>query len=156
MELSDTYIEELESRVKAYEEMISDMAAPIIPSIIPQTILVPITGVLLGERFEKIRIKILRYIHKDEVNTAIIDFTDITVDRLENISLTELSHQIEQLTESIKLMGVQPCYVGLTPEMTKEIVLSGIKIKANIYSTFQSALKQLMKDKNIVMTIKDK
>lgn len=57
----DEYITVLEKRVEEYEAAIADMTAPIIPSIIPQTILVPITGLLMAERFEKITAKILTY-----------------------------------------------------------------------------------------------
>ncbi|MCM3162000.1 STAS domain-containing protein [Metabacillus litoralis] len=149
--MNKEYVEKLETKVKEYEEAILDMSAPIIPSIVPDTILVPITGILLEERFEKIRIKILSYIQTHDIETAIIDMTDITLDKIEQIGMRELGNEIHQLTDAIFLMGVEPYYVGLSPQLIKEIVSTGVQIKAESFSTFQSALKHLMKKKGIVL-----
>jgi rsbT co-antagonist protein RsbR len=149
--MNKEYVEKLETKIKEYEEAILDMSAPIIPSIVPDTILVPITGILLEERFEKIRIKILSYIQTHDIETAIIDMTDITLDKIEQIGMRELGNEIHQLTDAILLMGVEPYYVGLSPQLIKEIVSTGVQIKAESFSTFQSALKHLMKKKGFVL-----
>ncbi|GLB59948.1 STAS domain-containing protein [Cytobacillus sp. NCCP-133] len=146
----DEYIKTLERRVEEYEAAIADMTAPIIPSIVPKTILVPITGLLMAERFEKITVKILNYIKDHDVEFAIIDFTDITIDRIERMCLVELGQQIKNLTESINLMGVKPYFVGMTPQLIKEIVLSGIELNAETHATFQAALMHLMKINKLV------
>ncbi|CAM3383451.1 STAS domain-containing protein [Cytobacillus oceanisediminis] len=146
----DEYIKSLEKRIEEYEATIADMTAPIIPSIVPQTILVPITGLLMAERFEKITVKILKHIKDHDIEFAIIDFTDITVERIERMCLVELGQQIRNLTESIHLMGVKPYFVGMTPQLIKEIVLSGIELNAETHATFQAALKHLMKINNLV------
>lgn len=146
----DEYIKSLEKRIEEYEATIADMTAPIIPSIVPQTILVPITGLLMAERFEKITVKILNHIKDHDIEFAIIDFTDITVERIERMCLVELGQQIRNLTESIHLMGVKPYFVGMTPQLIKEIVLSGIELNAETHATFQAALKHLMKINNLV------
>ncbi|MGM0778438.1 MAG: STAS domain-containing protein [Bacillota bacterium] len=145
----DEYIKVLEKRVEEYEAAIADMTAPIIPSIIPQTILVPITGLLMAERLEKITAKILKHIKEHDIEFAIIDFTDITVDRIEQMCLSELGEQIRNLTDSINLMGVKPYFVGMTPQLIKEIVLSGIELNAETHANFQAALKHLMKINNL-------
>ncbi|MFD2216227.1 STAS domain-containing protein [Metabacillus endolithicus] len=149
--MNKEYVEQLETKIKEYEEVILEMSAPIIPSIVPDTILVPITGILLEERFEKIRIKILSYIQTHDIETAIIDMTDITLDKIEQIGMRELGNEIHQLTDAIFLMGVEPYYVGLSPQLIKEIVTTGVQIKAESFSTFQSALKHLMKKKGFVL-----
>lgn len=149
--MNKEYVEKLETKIKEYEEVILEMSAPIIPSIVPDTILVPITGILLEERFEKIRIKILSYIQTHDIETAIIDMTDITLDKIEQIGMRELGNEIHQLTDAILLMGVEPYYVGLSPQLIKEIVSTGVQIKAESFSTFQSALKHLMKKKGFVL-----
>jgi rsbT co-antagonist protein RsbR len=66
-------LQELELKIQEYETIISEMSAPIIPSIVPETILVPITGLIRAERFEKIREKLLHFLHNKEIETAIID-----------------------------------------------------------------------------------
>ncbi|APH06074.1 hypothetical protein [Bacillus weihaiensis] len=147
--MNQEYVESLEKKLKEYEEVILDMTAPIIPSIIPSTILVPITGILFEQRFENIRIKILTYLQNHSVESAIIDFTDITLDKIENLDMEDLGRELHQLTEAIILMGVEPFYVGLSPQLIKKIVISGIQIKAESFSTFSVALKYLMEKKGL-------
>jgi rsbT co-antagonist protein RsbR len=139
----------LEERVLEYETIISEMSAPIIPSIVPQTILVPITGLIRAERFDKIRGKLLNYIHNKDIETAIIDLTDISGDRIEGICLEEIGRELHELASSLSLMGAQTLFVGMNPGLVKRMVLNGIKLEAQSFSTFQSALKHLMKLKGM-------
>lgn len=142
-------IQELEQKIKEYEIILSEMSAPIIPSIVPETILVPITGLIRLERFDKIREKLLNYIHNKDIETAIIDLTDITGERVENICLDEVGRELVQMATSMSLMGVKTLFVGMNTELVKRIVLDGIKLEAQTFSTFQSALKYLMKEKGL-------
>lgn len=142
-------MQELEQKIQEYETIISEMSAPIIPSIVPETILVPITGVIRTERFERIRVKLLNYLHNKDIETAIIDLTDITGERVEDVCLEEVGRELHELSSSMSLMGVRTLYVGLNTELVKRIVLDGIKLNAQTFSTFQSALHYLMKEKGL-------
>ncbi|WP_176167362.1 STAS domain-containing protein [Mesobacillus jeotgali] len=142
-------LKELEEKIREYETVISEMSAPIIPSIVPQTILVPITGLIRAERFDKIRVKLLNFIHNKDIETAIIDMTDISGERVEDLCLVEIGRELQELCSSLSLMGVRTLFVGLNPELVKRMVLDGIKLEAQTFSTFQSALKHLMKEKGL-------
>lgn len=142
-------IKELEQQVKEYETILSEMSAPIIPSIIPETILVPITGLIRAERFDKIRHKLLNYIHNKEIETAIIDLTDITGEKVEGLCLEEIGRELHEISSSMALMGVRTFYVGMNTELVKRIVHDGILLEAQAFSTFQAALKVLMKEKGL-------
>lgn len=147
--MANERIQELEQKIKEYEIILSEMSAPIIPSIVPETILVPITGLIRLERFDKIREKLLNYIHNKDIETAIIDLTDITGERVEDICLDEVGRELVQMATSMSLMGVRTLFVGMNTELVKRIVLDGIKLEAQTFSTFQSALKYLMKEKGL-------
>ncbi|WLR56908.1 STAS domain-containing protein [Mesobacillus subterraneus] len=140
---------ELERKIQEYETIISEMSAPIIPSIVPQTILVPITGLIRAERFDKIREKVLHFIKNKDIETAIIDLTDISGERIEDVCLEEIGRELHELASAISLMGVKTLFVGMNPELVKRMVLDGIKLEAQSFSTFQSALKHLMKQKGM-------
>jgi rsbT co-antagonist protein RsbR len=142
-------LQELEKKIQEYETIISEMSAPIIPSIVPETILVPITGLIRAERFDKIREKLLNYIHNKEIVTAIIDLTDITGERVEDVCLEEVGRELHELASSMSLMGVRTFFVGMNTELVKRMVLDGIKLEAQTFSTFQSALKYLMREKGL-------
>lgn len=142
-------IKELEQKIKEYETIISEMSAPVIPSIIPHTILVPITGLIRAERFDKIRVKLLNYIHNKEIETAIIDLTDITGERVEDVCLEEIGRELQLMASSMSLMGVRTFFVGMNTELVKRMVLDGIILDAQTFSTFQSALQYLMKENRL-------
>lgn len=142
-------LQELEKKIQEYETIISEMSAPIIPSIVPETILVPITGLIRAERFDKIRGKLLNYIHNKEIETAIIDLTDITGERVDDVCLEEVGRELHEMASSMSLMGVRTFFVGMNTELVKRMVLDGIKLEAQTFSTFQSALKYLMKEKGL-------
>lgn len=147
--LETNRLKELEKKIQEYETIISEMSAPIIPSIVPQTILVPITGLIRAERFDKIRGKILNFIHNKDIETAIIDLTDISGERIEDVCLEEIGRELHEMASSISLMGVKTLFVGMNPELVKRMVLDGIKLEAQSFSTFQAALKHLMKEKGL-------
>lgn len=147
--LETNKIKELEEKIQEYETIISEMSVPIIPSIVPQTILVPITGFIRSERFDKIREKLLNYIHNKDIETAIIDLTDISGERIDDICLEEVGRELHEMATSISLMGVKTLFVGMNPELVKRMVLDGIKLEAPTFSTFQSALIHLMKEKGL-------
>lgn len=148
-------IKELQQKINEYETMVAAFLAPIIPSIIPQTILVPITGVLSTERFEGIRTHILQSI-ESEVDSAIIDFTAIGQKEIGTLDLRELSIHIEQLTASLKLMGVHTYYVGFSPAIAQEMIKAQIDLQGiKVYANFRSALEYLMEQKGLVFQKKN-
>lgn len=154
MEQLEAEISQLRQQVKEYEGMIAAFSAPIIPSIIPQTILVPITGVLSIERFESIRTHILQSIRSEEVDSAIIDFTAIGHLEIANLDLRELSIQIEQLTNSLKLMGVHTYYVGFSPMIAQEMIRAGIDLEGvKVHANFRAALQYLMGIKGLAFQV---
>ncbi len=157
--MNQDYINELESKIRKYEEQLAKIAAPIIPSIVPNTVLIPITGILNEGRFERIRENILQYLQDSrEVDTSIIDFTGITTSVNEDLDYYNLSQEIKQLAYSLKLMGVETYCVGFGPKLAQEIVNNGLDIDISAHSNFRTALQFLMKKKEIEFenTIKGK
>ena len=144
-------IKRLNESLNYSENLIMELQAPIIPSIVPNTILVPITGQLTEERFDSIRTKILNNLHN--VDTAIIDFTAIYKDNVNDIGVEAMSLQISQLNASLHLMGVEALYVGFSPEVIKSIVYGGVKVDhLNCHLTFRTALQSLMEKKEMTFS----
>ncbi|MBT2681045.1 STAS domain-containing protein [Bacillus sp. ISL-35] len=142
-------LKELEEKIREYETIISEMSAPIIPSIVPQTILVPLTGLIRAERFDKIRVKLLDFIHNKDIETAIIDLTDISGESVADLCLEEIGRELHEMASSMSLMGVRTLFVGLNPGLVKKMVLDGIRLEAQTFANFQSALSHLMKEKGL-------
>ncbi|WP_301109785.1 STAS domain-containing protein [Sporosarcina sp.] len=142
----------LKEKIKLYEKLIEDLSAPIIPSIVPETFLVPLTGALSVERFMHIQDKIVQKIGDNIVNTVVIDFTDISTLAIEeNMGYELLSEKIDELISVLKLMGTETIFVGFSPDFAQNLILSNVsgfsKIKA--FTTFRMGLQYLLAQKGM-------
>ncbi|MGR3763337.1 STAS domain-containing protein [Rossellomorea sp. NS-SX7] len=142
-------IAQLKKQLAESEELIKDISAPIIPSIVPETILVPITGRLSPERFEMIITRILNVSYQEDIHTIIIDFSAIS--EKEICELDVFGTYIDNMAKAISLMGVEVIFVGFTPSLTQIIVHSGLQqiLEVKSFLTFRTALQYLMQQRGI-------
>ncbi|WP_409252852.1 STAS domain-containing protein [Bacillus sp. SCS-153A] len=140
----------LKEKVREYERQIEELSTPIIPSVIPNTILVPLTGVLNEKRLDDIKTRILFSIQKQKADTVLIDFTGISQLDVETLGLPYLIQQIGEVQAGLKLMGVDTIFVGFSPKFAHKIITSGVDTSRFItHSTFREGLKFLMRKKGL-------
>ncbi|MFC5591370.1 STAS domain-containing protein [Sporosarcina soli] len=138
-------IQALKTKIAFYEKMINEIAVPIIPSIVDDTILVPISGYTTQDRLETIRNRILDYLGEHrEINCTVFDFTGVGTDQIQDLDYQILAHEISQLDASLKLMGVHPIFVGFNYLLVKEIVHAGVHVHIETYVNFKTALATLL------------
>ncbi|OXS54180.1 hypothetical protein [Rossellomorea vietnamensis] len=142
-------VKELKEKLAQSEELIKDISAPIIPSIIPETILIPITGRLSPERFEMIISKILDFSYGGDINTIIVDFSAISEKEIGEIDI--FGTYIHNMANAIGLMGIETLFVGFTPALTQVMINSGVRELQGIktFLTFRTALQYLMREKDM-------
>jgi rsbT co-antagonist protein RsbR len=144
-------INQLQNRVNELEEIIEQTALPIIQSIVPNTLLIPFTGVLSSERFRRIIPKVLNYAGGTTTDAAILDFTAISIRNVED--LQSLGKYLKDLIEALNLMGIEVHLVGFSPQLAQVMVKSGLSLvkEVNAFSTFKSALEFLLKKKGLAL-----
>lgn len=137
-------IQQLKTKIAYYELVIHELSAPIIPSLIEDTILVPIAGPVSQSRLESIRTRVLDYCadHRD-MNCAIFDFTGVNMKDLEQLDFNTFAIGISQLNAALKLMGIRPICVGFNIQLVREIVQAGIHVEIETYANFKKALTAL-------------
>ncbi|WP_318616826.1 STAS domain-containing protein [Sporosarcina sp. YIM B06819] len=141
MDNNEKEIQQLKTKIAYYELVIHELSAPIIPSLIDDTILVPIAGPLSPGRLESIRTRVLNYCaDQREVNCAAFDFTGVELKDLAQLDFNVFAIEISQLNAALKLMGIRPIYVGFNPQLVREIVQSGLHVEIETYATFKTAL----------------
>lgn len=150
-------VHELKEKIIAYEKIIEDLSAPIIPSIVPETILVPLTGALSVGRFMHIQNKIVDRISEHIVHTAVIDFTDISTLAIEeNMGYELLSEKINELVSVLQLMGTETVFVGFSPEFAQNLILSNVSKFNTIraFTNFREGLRYLLDKKGLEIVSK--
>jgi len=144
-------INQLQNRVNELEEIIEQTALPIIPSIVPNTLLIPFTGVLSSERFQMIIPKVLNYASDTTTDAVILDFTAISIKNVDN--LQSLGKYLKDLIAALNLMGIEVHLVGFSPQLSQVMVKSGLSVvkEVNAFSTFKSALEFLLEKKGLAL-----
>ncbi|ALS79236.1 STAS domain-containing protein [Planococcus kocurii] len=146
-------ITQLKEQLLYYEKLIKNMSAPIIPSVVPKTILVPIAGFIFSERFDLIRTTVLTYAEKHrDTERVIFDFTGVTTDNLMEFDYDGLASELSQLNSALSLMGLRAIYVGFNPLFVREIVRAGIQVELEVYTTFKTALERLLTENKKLTT----
>jgi len=136
-------------------KMVRELSTPIIPSIIPETILVPLVGALSRQRIVTLREKILFAIHDQQAENVIIDFTGITRLDISEIGYGEIGSLIEDLTSALKLVGAETLYVGFSTELAKELIQSNVNFSSlKTFASFRMGLQHLMDQKGLTFTKK--
>jgi len=148
--IMNSEMELLKKQLKEYESIIEELSAPIIPSIIPDTMLVPLLGTLTEQRFQHIQTKILDTAAVENADAVLVDFTGINLKDVNVLGLQALGHQINQLFNALDIMGVETIFVGFSPEFVRGIVTAGIDVsRFTIHATFRTALRYLMNRKGL-------
>lgn len=150
-------IKELKEQIIAYEKIIEDLSAPIIPSIVPETILVPLTGALSVGRFMHIQDKIVQRIASNNIHTVVFDFTDIgTLSVEENMGYELLSEKINELISVLQLMGTETVFVGFSPAFAQNLILSNVSTFNQIraFTNFREGLRYLLDIKGLEIVSK--
>ncbi|WP_409305624.1 hypothetical protein [Peribacillus sp. SCS-155] len=142
----------LTKQVKQLETLLKNISVPIIPSILPDTILFPFAGELSAIRFNLIIPQILNHANKADIDSAIVDFTAMSINEINDLNI--LGHYLQNLTASLHLLGVQVLVFGFTPEFARELVISKLSFinEINTFSNFRNAPEYLMQKKGIAFT----
>lgn len=150
---SQQEIKELKEQLVYYKKLIKNMSAPIIPSIVPRTILMPIAGFIFPDRFEMIRSNVLQYAEKHrDTECVVFDFTGVTTDDIVKFDYNGLASELSQLNSALGLMGLRAIYAGFNPLFVREIVHAGIQVELEVYTTFRVALKQLLSENDQLLS----
>lgn len=137
-------IQQLKAKIAFYERLLHETSAPIIPSLIDDTILVPIAGQTSLDRLDSIRSRVLQYVADHRaVNCTVFDFTGVEIKDISQLDYNSLTLEISQLNAALKLMGIRPIFVGFNPRLVREIVQAGIHIDIETYVNFKTALTVL-------------
>lgn len=144
---------QLQHELEVYKQIIEHISVPIIPSIIPETNLIPITGRLTPERLDMIVSAITASPYNKDVTTVIVDFTGVTKEHMQDLNVGIFGSYIQKLTNTLRLMGIQTLFTGFSPVIARELIHleDALLEKLNTFLNFSHALKYLMKQKKLTL-----
>ena len=116
--------------------LLEELYAPVIETILDNVILMPITGTLSRDRFDKIKEIALFESVKRQADYLIIDFTGMTTLDEDNITV-----ELETICRSLELIGTTVIYSGLSAKFVSQIVKQGTSIPNETFATFRQAIR---------------
>lgn len=140
-------IQHLQRKITELERLLYEMAVPIIPSILAETILVPIAGYVGHDRFSHIRTRVLEYVYEYRtIERVVFDFTGVEIEHIQEADYEQLAISIGELNKALKLMGIRPIYVGFNPRLVKDIVHAGVHVDIETFINFKTAIAMLFEE----------
>ncbi|MBD7962922.1 STAS domain-containing protein [Fictibacillus norfolkensis] len=134
-------ITEREQERERTKEMLNELATPILQTIANHTLLVPLIGELTLERLETLTTKLLKECLNNGADYVILDFSGVTT-----ITDPELGHEIQKLTDTIKLLGADVLYCGFPKEMVKNMVSLGLHTNQLSFASFRNAIRHVVSE----------
>lgn len=130
--------------VRAHEEkelkqLLEDLSAPILPTVIENALLVPLIGQLTIERSELLHQRLLTSCVEKEAEYVIFDFTGLPeIDEV-------VARELEKLATATGLLGAECIFVGFSPAVASRFQLlkglDGIKT----FHSFRLGILHIMK-----------
>lgn len=122
-------------RLKAQQEMIVEMSAPVI--LLTQDIgFLPLVGEISTYRAQIIFGKTLAQSAEKQLEKLFIDLSGVP------IIDTMVAHQIFQLINGLKLIGVETALSGISPQIAQTSIQLGLKFDdIKVYNTLEQAVK---------------
>lgn len=134
-------VTEFEEALEENRKQLQVLDMPVIPLSVDSAVLVPVMGKLTEDRLALLGDKILSHSARQGNQFVIFDFTGVS-DELD----AAIAFRLQQVINSLKLMGVQSIYVGIRPEMAKSIVLNGLHVNVPTFNTFVHGIRYVWKE----------
>lgn len=123
------------SRLNAQQEMIVEMSAPVI-SLTDEIGFLPLVGEISTYRAHVIFEKTLNQCVEKQLQKLFIDLSGVP------IIDTMVAHQIFQVINGLKLIGVETALSGISPQIAQTSIQLGLNFNdIKIYNTLKQAVK---------------
>ncbi|WP_059170579.1 PAS domain-containing protein [Bacillus sp. FJAT-27445] len=133
-------VTEYETAIKEGREQLIELEIPIIPMAIEQIVLVPILGKLDDERLARMELKVLSYCAEHQKESIMFDFSGVSAE-----INTHIAFRLKQMVNSLRLMGIEPIYIGIRPDMAKTIVNERISLGVKTFQSFNQGIRYMWK-----------
>ncbi|RHW42076.1 hypothetical protein D1B31_05410 [Neobacillus notoginsengisoli] len=131
-------VTEYEAALKEGQELLAELDIPVIPMTLDNMILVPILGKLNGDRVARMENKVLAYCSEYDKESVLFDFTGVTSEFDPTIA-----YRLKLMVKSLHLMGVEPIYIGIRPDLAKAIVQNRIDLGVKTFQSYKQGIKYL-------------
>ena len=130
------FVQERERIIRQQQEAIRELSTPVL-QVREQLLILPIIGVLDGQRARQLTEQLLRGIRDNRAKVVVIDITGVpTID-------STVANHLVQTVEASRLMGASVIITGLSPEIAQTLVTLGVELgKVNAVGDLQGGIEE--------------
>ncbi len=131
-----SFVEERERVIRQQQEAIRELSTPVLP-VRERLLILPIIGVLDGERARQLTEQLLTGIRKHRARVVVIDITGAP-----DVDETVANHLV-QTVDASRLMGASVIITGLSPKIAQTLVTIGVDLsKMDTMGDLQGGLEK--------------
>ncbi|MBN1484796.1 MAG: STAS domain-containing protein [Chloroflexia bacterium] len=132
---------EMVDRQKVLLETIRQMSTPVLP-VHEGVLVMPLVGVIDAERADVVMESLLTALEQERTRIVILDITGVPVVD------TSVAQTLLQAAQAVRLLGVEPVLVGITPAVAETVIslgldLTGLVTKADLLKGVAYALSKV-------------
>ena len=131
-----SFVDERERVIRQQQEAIKELSTPVLP-VRERLLILPIIGVLDGERARQLTEQLLTGIRKHRAKVVVMDITGAP-----DVDETVANHLVETVDAS-RLMGASVIITGLSPKIAQTLVTIGVDLsKMDTMGDLQGGLEK--------------
>ncbi|UCZ52034.1 PAS domain-containing protein [Bacillus shivajii] len=120
-------------------QLIEEISTPVLPTILENTLLVPLIGTYDVRRIEMLKEKVLWEAADNDTDHLIFDMTSLTA--IDDYTIID---QFYNINETVAVTGVETYFVGFSSELVKKFIQHGIKMTNKSFPKYNQALIHIM------------
>ena len=144
-----SFVDERERVIRQQQDAIRELSTPVLP-VRERLLILPIIGVLDGERADQLTEQLLRGIRTHRAKVVVIDITGAP-----DVNATVAKHLV-QTVDASRLMGASVIITGLSPTIAQTLVDLGVDLsKIHTIGDLQGGLEEAERQLGYHVTRKD-
>ncbi|MFJ7640315.1 STAS domain-containing protein [Peribacillus sp. NPDC097264] len=133
-------------KVKENQEVMEELATPIVQTMLSDVLLVPLIGRIDEWRMGSLQSTVLQKCNDSHAEVMILDFSGITYTQDDN-----MFSLLDQLVGALALMGTETMFVGFTPAVVRQIIKLDFSHQVKSFLSFAQAMEYIVKQRGITI-----
>ncbi|PYZ93571.1 hypothetical protein CR194_10430 [Salipaludibacillus keqinensis] len=121
------------------QKLIDELSTPILPSVLQNTLFVPLLGTFNEKRIDHLTHKLLQEVLKNNADYIVFDMSGMVV-----IDNEDIAERLYQVVETVTLMGAKVFFAGFLKEHVKKFVKFNTKYKLSTFPHYRQAIQHVM------------
>ncbi|QKS71805.1 STAS domain-containing protein [Paenalkalicoccus suaedae] len=139
-----------EAREKAQDkQLIEELSTPVLPTVLENTLLIPLSGTFTHSRMSHLTSKVLNEITRKDADHCIFDLSSLTL-----VEVEDFANNLIKLVDTVHVIGANAFIVGIKNEHASYFASVAKQIRSITFLNFREAMHHLFELEELEITSK--